>query len=251
MRDITELLSSAAPQTITDLDLTQVAERGAALRRRQRMARSAAATSFALAAVFLFRDLGPGTQALELTPAEPAPRATATVLPAPTRAPANVSPLVGTRPSAALAPGRTSTAEGAPPALGGRRDPAPTPQAAPPTTTPTGNYSPARSCSVSTTALTPDQSATCRFAATAPGGIQLSFSAVVLPKGKPMAHVDVVRNGRTTRYDPWAPDNRCRLRVIEVGDLVTVTVQQMPAGSYLDYTLTAGADRTCRERTAT
>lgn len=246
MPEITDLLASAAREGSNGPDLVRVSRRAAVLRRRQRVGRSAGALGLALVAVVLFRSVGAGTQALEQIPADRAPHPTQTSFPVPEPSPPGAFDLG--HPTASPGPsssGGTSNPTAAAP--GPAQAPGRQPTSSPPPSAPAGSYPPATSCSVSTTALAPEQTATCRFTATARGGYEILGSAFVRPGSTvdPVAYIEVFRDGRTTRYDPFSSRTVCRSNIIEVGDRVTVTAGQAEAGRYYDYELAAGAGHDC------
>jgi hypothetical protein len=247
MPDIGELLASAVRDDDGSPDLVWVEKRAVTLQRRQRIARSTAAAGVVLVAAVIFRTAGAGKDALELVPASPAPRSTATSTPLPAPAPGGTAPLAG-RPGGPPASGGAVPAVPASPAEGTSR-PDPGAQDRPsPDASPAPQYPSRRSCSVSTKALGPEQTATCRFTATEPGGYEIFGGSFVLPKDDPVAYVEVVHQGRTTRYEVWKAPDPCRSNVIAVGDLVTVTAGQARAGSYFDYQLAAGGGYSCEGR---
>jgi hypothetical protein len=238
MPDITELLTSVADVDYRDLDLVQVERRSGLIRRRRRVVRSAAAGGVVLLAAALLRSVGGGPESLAPIPADRIPPASPQPM---SSRPAGIAPsgppVIGPVPADDASAGAPGASPASPPTpAADQATPAATASGAPP----------ARSCSVSTTALAPEQAATCRFTATAEGGYRLTFSRVVLPGDEDVvALVEVVHAGTTTRYDAWAQQPYCRNAAVQPGDLVTVTVRQGRAGSYYDFSLGAGADYRC------
>ncbi|MDT7570801.1 MAG: hypothetical protein QOE05_975 [Actinomycetota bacterium] len=248
MPDISQLLTTAADVGYTELDLSQVERRSRVIRRRRRAVRSATAAGVAVIAVVLFRGAGAGPDALDQIPADRAPRPSTS--PAPVPATDDAQRLPGG--PAAARPGaggsRVPTSTGSTPhAPAPAAEQRPTPGPSGSSTRPAGSFPPASSCSVGTTALTPGLTASCRFTSTEGGGYRLAFNSATLPHEDDAvsAVVEVFHDGRTTSYDAWSQSPYCRNAVIQVGDLVTVTVRQGPPGTYYDFSLGAGAEYRC------
>ncbi|HVE74658.1 MAG TPA: hypothetical protein VNA30_06160 [Mycobacteriales bacterium] len=245
MPDIHQLLASAAREDIDPLDLGWVEKRAGVLRLRQRVARSAVAAGVALTAVVFYRGPGAGSQAVEQVPADrrPPASASATPLTAMHARSSAAPPLAFAAPERPVG-GAPSIRPSARPVQTEAKEPSPSPTGR----EQSGAFPPASSCRVSTTALAPEQTATCRFTATESGGYEIFGGAFVLPDDSPVAFVEVVRDGRTARYDVWSSPSPCRSNIIEIGDQVTVTAGQGKAGSYFDYELAAGVGYSCEGR---
>jgi len=248
--DISELMHAATGESATRPDLVAVTARARVLRRQQQVGRASVAAAVALLVIpAVSNSWRGGSDALEqLPPATPNVDATSTPGPTPA-AVRSEGPSIPLAVGAAVSPDPVpSRRTGATPAAvvtaqpDLRAEPGRVQSTAPP---PTGTYAPGSSCSVSTTAMAPGTSQSCRFTATAVGGWRLSFSSTILPSRTELGLIEVYRNGRATRYDAWDPDEKCLDDAVQPGDLVTVTVKQDDQG-HTDFELGAGSTWTCR-----
>lgn len=253
MPDITDLLASAAREGSDAPDLTRVARRASTLRRRQQVARSAAALGMALVAVVLSRELGSGPQALEQIPADraPQPNATSTGRPSPAPEPATGAPAApGAGPTfrdgGSSMP--TPAPTGPPPSVAPAPGSSPRPTRAPAPAGPSTEFPAGASCSASTTTAAPEESVSCRFTATEAGGWRQTFGAGVFagnPSAGVKADIWLTRDGVTTHVDVIATEASCQDAFVRPGDLIRVTVRQGRAGNYTDMTVGAGAGYGC------
>ncbi|HVE99637.1 MAG TPA: hypothetical protein VNA12_10715 [Mycobacteriales bacterium] len=238
MPDISDLLSSAAPDVRSEPDLGALERRASALRRRQHVLRAAPALALVLLFSALLLNRTPGAPD-ELRETDGGTVSTAPRPGLPTVAPGMP---VGPLPGRSGAPSREVTAESAEPL------PAPTPSGArsvsrrtPPTPT---AYPPKRSCRVDTIGLPAGATRSCSFTATHDGG----YRVVAAHPGNDVAGdhwVDVTRNGKTTRYgNESAVESHCGSDVIEPGDLVTVGVYRT-AGNVMEFEMAAGEGYYC------
>lgn len=259
MADLTDLLRLAGGESSTEPDLDAVADRAGALRRRERVLQVAAVVAAAVVVIPLLQ-LGGGPDALEQIPAGPRP--------SPTSAPVTPTPGLTSVPPASSGPddgtvGVSATdSSGVPvgaasprPLSSSNRSTAPRrddPRAQPSSTTnpqapDPGDFPQQASCQVSSTTLAPDQTATCRFTATRPGGwyFEPGFGTFYGVENETYsAEVLVDRAGQVTRFAPDF-DDRCRDAVVQPGDRVTVTIQQSRARAYNDFDTAAGEGFDC------
>lgn len=237
MADIAHLLAAAAPTHGGGPDLEAVEARAWVLRRRQQAARTggalAAVVVVGLAGVGLGNDgrrdtLVPVPDPLASAPSTGPSQARTTPSPESAAGPPGVARPASPLGASVPAPARTAATRlpaGTPTAGPGPGAPVPAPPppsaSAGPSTT---GYPEAASCEVTSVGVLPDQEASCRFEATRAGGFAVAYTSSAGVQERERFSVTVTRAGQTTTY-PRPTDQDCADGIIEVGDLVVVTLR--------------------------
>jgi hypothetical protein len=231
MPEIHALLAGAARPPAGELDLAAVVRRGRVLR-RQRYAAVGAVALLALAVPVGVLAGGSTGGDDELVPTPGVTTTTAPPAPEPSRGGGTPADTEATGPGATA--GATSTPIGTPSANGtpapGDEDVTPMPSASARSTTQgpvAAEYPPKRGCEVRTVALAPGQSATCRYTATAAGGWEVSYDGVGVFAGDYEHDVRVVITRDGQRF---VSTEECGTQQIEVGDRVSITIEQYESG---------------------